>query len=190
MDRADQRCSDRGKGKGTVYDNRIKWLTIICFEMQFGGTTVVSDPCTGASPGNDLTWEDIENCDIITPSHCYWDHITDIPTLMDRFPAPLLTGTLTAMPMLRWLNCNPGRIYPMGAGLELDFGEVKSSPALAVAARWHSTVSRKWKRILRRIPSALPVRLCSICRSPALWNTGISCSPTKREQNFWCGETM
>ena len=51
--------------------------------------------------------------------------VADIHALMGRFPAPLLTGTLTAMPMLRWLNCYPGRIYPMDAGLELDFGEVK-----------------------------------------------------------------
>ena len=108
-----------------MYNIRIKWLTIACFEMQFGRTTVVSDPCIGASPNNDLTWENIEHCDLITLSHCHWDHITDIPALMGRFPAPLLTGTLTAMPMLRWLNCYPGRIYPMDAGLELDFGEVK-----------------------------------------------------------------
>ena len=108
-----------------MYDIRIKWLTIACFEMQFGGTTVVSDPCIGARPGNDLTWENIENCDLITLSHCHWDHVTDIPALMERFPAPLLTGTLTAMPVVRWLDCYPGRVYPMDAGLELDFGDVK-----------------------------------------------------------------
>lgn len=108
-----------------MYGIRIKWLTIACFEMQFGNTTVVSDPCIGASPNNDLTWKEIENCDIITLSHCHWDHITDIPALLERFPASLLTGTLTAMPMLRWLNCNPSRIFPMDANLELDFGDVK-----------------------------------------------------------------
>lgn len=108
-----------------MYNIRIKWLTIACFEMQFGGTTVVTDPCIGVSPNNDLTWENIDNCDIITLSHCHWDHITDIPALMDKYPVPLLTGTLTALPMLRWLDCNPSRIYPMDANLELDFGEVK-----------------------------------------------------------------
>ena len=108
-----------------MYNIRIKWLTIACFEMQFGNTTVVSDPCIGASPNNDLTWENIENCDIITLSHCHWDHITDLPAMMDKYPVPLLTGTLTAMPILRWLDCNPSRIYPMDANLELDFGEVK-----------------------------------------------------------------
>ena len=107
-----------------MYNIRIKWLTITCFEMQFGDTTVVSDPCIGASPLNDLTWENIDNCDIITLSHCHWDHITDIPALMDKFPAPLLTGSLSAMPMLRWLDCNPSRVYPMDANLELDFGDV------------------------------------------------------------------
>ena len=39
-----------------MYNIRIKWLTIACFEMQFGNTTVVTDPCIGVSPNNDLTW--------------------------------------------------------------------------------------------------------------------------------------
>ena len=108
-----------------MYNIRIKWLTITCVEMQFGDTTVVSDPCIGANPGNDLTWENIEHCDIITLSHCHWDHITDIPALMQKYPVPLLTGTLTAMPMLRWIDCNPTRVYPMDANVELDFNDVK-----------------------------------------------------------------
>ena len=109
-----------------MYGIRIKWLTIACFEMQFGGTTVVSDPCIGASPNNNLTWENIENCDLITLSHCHWDHITDLPVLMEKFPhSLLLTGPLTAEPMMNWLDCNPSRIYPMDSDLELDFGGVK-----------------------------------------------------------------
>lgn len=104
---------------------QIKWLSIACFEMKFGNTTVVNDPCIGINPRNNLTWEDIENCDIITLTHCHWDHITDIPALIKKYPAPLLLGSLSAMPVLRWLDCNPTRIYPMDAGLELDFGEVK-----------------------------------------------------------------
>ncbi len=108
-----------------MYNVQLKWLTVTCFEMRFGDITVVSDPFIGGNPRNDLTWEDIERCDIITLSHCHWDHITDIPKLLDKFPAPLLTGTLTAMPMLRWLNCNPSRVYPMDANLELDFGALR-----------------------------------------------------------------
>lgn len=108
-----------------MYNIQLKWLTIACFEMHFGDTTVVSDPCIGANSGNDLTWEDIEACDILTLTHCHWDHITDLPKLMEKFPAPLLTGSLSAYPMLRWLNCNPSRVYPMDSNLELDFGDVK-----------------------------------------------------------------
>lgn len=108
-----------------MYNIRLKWLTITCFEMQFGDTTVVSDPCIGANSLNDLTYEDIEHCDIITLSHCHWDHVTDIPALMRKFPVPLLTGTLTAMPMLQWVDCDPTRVYPMDSNLELDFGDVK-----------------------------------------------------------------
>lgn len=104
---------------------RIKWLTVTCFEMQLGDTTIVSDPFIGLSPNNDLTYEAVEKCDFITLSHCHWDHITDIKPLMEKFHAPLLTGTLTAGPMLQWLDVNPSFIYPMDAGLELDFETVK-----------------------------------------------------------------
>jgi len=108
-----------------MYNIRIKWLTITCFELDFGGYTVVTDPCIGASPLNDLTANDVERCDLITLSHCHWDHITDIPALMEKFPVPLLTGSLSAMPMLQWVDCDPTRVYPMDAGLELDFGPLK-----------------------------------------------------------------
>ena len=108
-----------------MYNISIKWLTITCFEMRFGDFTVVSDPCIGVNPSNDLTFEDVERCDLITLSHCHWDHITDIPALMEKFPVPLLTGSLSAMPMLQWVDCDPTRVYPMDAGLELDFGKLK-----------------------------------------------------------------
>ena len=108
-----------------MYNIRLKWLTITCFEMQFGNTTVVSDPCIGASSCNDLTYENIEHCDIITLSHTHWDHVTDLPALMDKFPVPVLVGSLSALPTLRWLDCNPTRVYPMDANVELDFGDVK-----------------------------------------------------------------
>ena len=108
-----------------MYNIRIKWLTITCFELDFDGYTVVTDPCIGANPACSLTAEDVERCDLITLSHCHWDHVTDIPALMEKFPVPLLTGSLSAMPMLQWVDCDPTRVYPMDANLELDFGPVK-----------------------------------------------------------------
>lgn len=108
-----------------MYDIQIKWLTVTCFEMKFGDITIVSDPFIGQSPFNDLTYEDIENCDIITLSHTHFDHVTDIPNLMRKFPAKLLCGTLAAMPMLEYVDCNPSRIYPMDSNLELDFTKIK-----------------------------------------------------------------
>lgn len=108
-----------------MYNIQLKWLTITCFELHFGHTAVVSDPCIGENSGNDLTWQDIEACDILTLTHCHWDHITDLPRLMEKFPAPLLAPAQSAYPLLRWLDCNPSRIYPMESNLELDFGEVR-----------------------------------------------------------------
>ena len=36
---------------------RIKWLGCACFEMDFGGVTVVNDPWITPNKGTDLTWE-------------------------------------------------------------------------------------------------------------------------------------
>lgn len=135
-----------------MFDMRIKWLTIACFEMQFGQTTVVTDPCITAHEVNELTWRDIEHCDIIALSHAHWDHVTDLPALMERYPnAPLLTGPLSAGPLLDWLDIKPQRIYPMESGLELDFGEVKIR---ALFGR-HRDLNAKWHEIAdwgRRYP--------------------------------------
>ena len=42
------------------YGVALKWLTVTCFEIRFGGVTVVSDPFVTDSPGTELTWEAIE----------------------------------------------------------------------------------------------------------------------------------
>jgi len=103
---------------------RIKWLAVTCFEMEFGNTTIVSDPYVTHCVGTDLTWEAIEKCDLITLSHAHWDHITDIPSLMNKFRTLLLCGDQTMVPMAEWLNCNSSHIYPMYPNTELDFGDV------------------------------------------------------------------
>ena len=107
------------------YGVSIKWLAVTCFEIRCNDLTVVTDPYVTECVGTDLTWEAIENCDIICLSHAHWDHITDIPRLMDKFDPILLCGDQTAMPMVQWLNCRPSRVYPMYPNLELDFDSVK-----------------------------------------------------------------
>lgn len=107
------------------YGVDIKWLAVTSFEIRCGKTTVVTDPYITECVGTDLTWEAIENCDIICLGHAHWDHITDIPRLMDKFQPLILCGDQTAMPLAKWLNYTPSRIYPMYPDLELDFGEVK-----------------------------------------------------------------
>ena len=108
------------------YGIRVKWLSIASFEMDFGGTTVLSDPCITVNDYSPCTWESVENVDLFTLSHGHWDHVTDFPVLAEKFPdAPILCGTLTAVPLMRWMNANPMRVFPMDANLELDFGGVK-----------------------------------------------------------------
>lgn len=107
------------------YGIELKWLSVTCFEMRFGGTTVVSDPFVTDNENSPLSAKDIEHCDIITLSHSHWDHITDIPELLERFRPLLLCGPMTALPLNDWLDYDPMLIYPMEHDLELDFGDVR-----------------------------------------------------------------
>ena len=107
------------------YGVSIKWLAVTSFEFRFNGLTVVTDPYITECPGTDLNWEVVENCDIMCLGHAHWDHVTDIPRLVEKFKPKLLCGEQTAMPLAKWLNYTPSRIYPMHPDTELDFGDVK-----------------------------------------------------------------
>ncbi len=107
------------------YGVSIKWLAVTSFEMRFNNLTVVTDPYITECVGTDITWKEVENCDIICLGHAHWDHITDIPRLIQKFQPKLLCGDQTAMPLARWLNYTPTNIYPMYPDTELDFGDVK-----------------------------------------------------------------
>ncbi|MCQ2419798.1 MAG: MBL fold metallo-hydrolase [Clostridia bacterium] len=108
------------------YGIRLKWLSIASFEIDFGTKTIVTDPCITVNECSPCTWENVEKCDFFTLSHGHWDHITDFPVLAEKFPdAPILCGTLTAVPLMRWMNANPMRVFPMDANVELDFGDLK-----------------------------------------------------------------
>ena len=107
------------------YGVSIKWLAVTSFEIKCNNLTVVTDPYITECVGTDLTWEAVENCDIICLGHAHWDHITDIPRLVEKFKSLILCGDQTAMPMAKWLNYTPSRIYPMYPDTELDFNDVK-----------------------------------------------------------------
>jgi L-ascorbate metabolism protein UlaG (beta-lactamase superfamily) len=110
---------------GTHFGVSIKWLAVTCFEIRAEGVSVVTDPFVTDCESTDLTWEAIENCDIICLSHPHFDHITDIPPLLEKFHPLLLCGDQTAMPMVNWLGYNPSRTYPMYPNMELDFDTIK-----------------------------------------------------------------
>lgn len=67
------------------YGVDIKWLAVASFEMKFGNTTVVSDPYITDCVGTELDYTAVEKCDIITLTHSHYDHITDIPRLVEKF---------------------------------------------------------------------------------------------------------
>ncbi len=103
----------------------IKWLAVSCFEIRCDGVTVVCDPFVTDCDSTDLTWEAIERCDILCLTHAHFDHITDIPKLVKKYNPLLLCGDQTAMPLAKWLNYTPTRIYPMYPDTELDFDTIK-----------------------------------------------------------------
>lgn len=104
---------------------RIKWMGCACFELDFGNVTVVNDPWITRNKATELTWEAIEKCDYITLTHGHFDHTLDIPALLEKFGPYVLCGEFTSVPLLKWSNVNPMRIYPMSPDLELDFSDVK-----------------------------------------------------------------
>lgn len=108
-----------------TYGVSIKWLAVTSFEIRCNDLTVVTDPYITECVGTDLTWEAVENCDIICLTHAHWDHVTDIPRLTEKFRPKILCGDQTAMPLASWLNYTPTRIYPMYPDTELDFDDVK-----------------------------------------------------------------
>lgn len=107
------------------YGIDLKWLAVSSYELRFNGFTVVTDPYITECVGTDLTWEAVENCDAICLSHSHWDHITDIPRLVNKFHPKVLCGDKTAELMAKWLNCSPTVVYPMYPDTELDFDSVK-----------------------------------------------------------------
>jgi L-ascorbate metabolism protein UlaG (beta-lactamase superfamily) len=111
--------------KEKLFGLRLKWLGCACFELDFGGLTVVSDPWITPSKKHDLTWEAVERCDYITLSHGHFDHTLDIPALVEKFNPGVLCGEGTAVPLLKWADINPMKVYPMSPDLELDFDAVK-----------------------------------------------------------------
>jgi len=104
---------------------RMKWLGCACFEMDFGGVTVVNDPWITPNARTQLTWEAVEKCDYITLTHGHHDHIMDIPALVEKFDPYILCGENTAIPLMKWANLNPMKVYPMPVDLELDLEDVK-----------------------------------------------------------------
>ena len=103
----------------------IKWLAVTSFEIKVANTTVVTDPYITECVGTNLDYNAVEKCDIICLSHAHYDHVTDIPRLMDKFNPIILCGEMSAMPLAKWLNCPASKIYPVCPNLELDFGDLK-----------------------------------------------------------------
>lgn len=103
----------------------IKWLSVTCFEIRYDGVTIVSDPFVTDCDSTELTWKAIEKCDILCVSHVHFDHIMDIPRIIKAYNPLLLCGEQTALPLAKWLNYTPTRIYPMYPDTELDFDTVK-----------------------------------------------------------------
>ncbi len=130
----------------------IKWLSVTCFEIRCDGVTVVSDPFVTDCESTQLTWEAIENCDILCLSHAHFDHITDIPKLVEKFNPLVLCGDQTAMPLLKWLDYTATRIYPMYPDTELDFDTIK---VRALYGR-HSEQNLKFSDQLRMISEFKP----------------------------------
>jgi len=134
------------------YGLKAKWLSVASFEFVKDGHHIVTDPFITLNENSTCTWEDVEGCELMTLSHVHWDHITDIPVLMKKFPkAPLLTGSLSALPLCTWGNLIPQDVFPMDSNLELDFDWVKVKALFGRHVAFGSTVN-ELESPLRRKP--------------------------------------
>ena len=106
------------------FEMRLRWLGCACFELDFHGITVVTDPWITANSRTDLTWEAVERCDCIALTHGHFDHILDIPALARKFQSRILCAENTAVALMKWADVNPMAVYPMCPNLELDFDQV------------------------------------------------------------------
>lgn len=104
---------------------RIKWLAVSSFEIEYDGFTIVTDPYITDCVGTDLTADAIEGCDVICLTHTHWDHITDVPYLVEKFKPIVMTGDMSMPKVAEWLDYTFSRIYPMYPDTELDFDKVK-----------------------------------------------------------------
>lgn len=104
---------------------RLRWMGCACYELDFGGATVVNDPWITPNERNGLTWEEVEKCDYISLTHGHYDHTLDIPALVQKFGSYVLCGEQTAIPLMRWADLNPMTVYPMYPDVELDFDSFK-----------------------------------------------------------------
>lgn len=133
------------------YGFRIKWLSVASFEIEKDGHHIVTDPFITLNDNSPCTWESVEGCELITLSHVHWDHITDIPVLMKKFPqAQLLAGTLSALPLIEWGNLIPQDVYPMDANLELDFDWVKVKALFGRHVAFGKTFSELQSQLRRK----------------------------------------
>lgn len=134
-----------------VYNLKLKWLTVASFEIEKDGHHIVTDPFITLNENSPCTWESVEGCEMITLSHIHWDHITDIPVLMQKFgQPPLLTGSLSALPLCMWANLYPQSVYPMDANLELDFDWVKVKALFGRHVAFGNTVSELESQLRRK----------------------------------------
>ena len=133
------------------YGLRVKWLSVASFEFEKDGHHIVTDPFITLNENSRCTWEDVEGCELITLSHVHWDHITDIPALMQKFgQPPLLTGTLSALPLCKWGNLFPQSVYPMDANLELDFDWIKVKALFGRHVYFGNTVNELESQLRRK----------------------------------------
>ena len=129
---------------------RLKWLGCNAMELDFGGLTVVNDPWITDNEKTDLTWESVERCDIITVTHTHFDHVTDIPALVKKFDSRMLAGQLSALPLMRYSDITPMKLYPMNPGLELDFEAVKIKAVFGRHSMLGDTFTAVKERVFRR----------------------------------------
>ncbi len=129
---------------------RIRWFNDACYEIVLPNeVTLLVDPYIDKSPLKKLGSDALERVDYVLISHAHFDHVLDLPTVLERFQPQIFVGHLSAVEVAvqfdipgRLMNlCVPGETYQLnGATLTCLHGKHTALPDFDRPSHWEQNL--------------------------------------------------
>lgn len=103
---------------------KIRWFNDACYEIKLpGGKTILIDPYIDESRYKLLGSERLEGADYILISHSHFDHVLDLPKIMDRFDSQIFAGQFSGVELAKYYDIPGYRMNLCGTGDVCDTGD-------------------------------------------------------------------